>query len=60
MYVILSVSILGVLIFVERLFALYIQNRLNARSFIRQVVTHVENRRFREALDMCEISSHPY
>lgn len=60
MYVILAVSVLGVLIFVERLYGLYIQNRLNARAFIRQVVTHVENRRFREALDMCEISSrHP-
>lgn len=60
MYVILAVSVLGVVVFVERLYALYIRNRLNARSFIRQIVTHVENRRFREALDMCEISSrHP-
>jgi biopolymer transport protein ExbB/TolQ len=60
MYVILLVSVLGVLLFLERAFALYVQRRLNARSFIRQVISHVENRRFRDALDMCEISSkHP-
>jgi biopolymer transport protein ExbB/TolQ len=54
------VSVLGVLLFLERAFALYVQRRLNARSFIRQVISHVENRRFRDALDMCEISSkHP-
>lgn len=60
MYVILSVSIIGVMIFLERCFALFVQRRLNARAFIKQVINHVENRRFREALDMCEISSkHP-
>lgn len=60
MYVILSVSILGVMIFLERCYALFLQRRLHARAFIREVIGHVENRRFREALDMCEISStHP-
>jgi biopolymer transport protein ExbB/TolQ len=60
MYVILTVSIIGVMMFLERCFALFVQRRLNARAFIKQVINHVENRRFRDALDMCEISSkHP-
>lgn len=60
MYVILGVSIIGVMMFLERCYGLFIQRRLNARAFIQKVINHVENRRFREALDMCEISSkHP-
>lgn len=60
MYVILCVSIIGTLMFLERCYGLFVQRRLNARAFIKQVINHVENRRFREALDMCEISSkHP-
>lgn len=60
MYVILSVSIIGVMIFLERVFALYLSRRLHAKAFIQKIIDHVEHRRFREALDMCEISSkHP-
>ncbi len=60
MYVILGVSIIGVMMFLERCYGLFIQRGLNARAFIQKVINHVENRRFREALDMCEISSkHP-
>ena len=60
MYVILTVSIIGVMVFLERVFALYLSRRLHAKAFIQKIIDHVEHRRFREALDMCEISSkHP-
>jgi biopolymer transport protein ExbB/TolQ len=60
MYVILTVSIVGLMIFLERVFNFYILRRLNATAFVTRLVDHVEHRRFREALDSCEISSkHP-
>lgn len=60
MYVILTVSIIGVMIFLLRLFDLYIGYRLNVRSFTRDIVENVQERKFRKALDFCEISTkHP-
>lgn len=60
MYVILFVSIAGVTLFFERAFQLYLRRSLNARGFQATVLSHVEGRRFRQALDACKIGSkHP-
>lgn len=60
MYVILGASILGLVIFIERAFNLFVLRRLDAQSFIDRIVTLVSHRKLREALDVCEISSqHP-
>lgn len=60
MYVILIVSLIGTLLFLERAFNLYIMRGLNARSFMAKVIDHVNHRRIREALDLCEVrSKHP-
>lgn len=60
MWVILSLSIIGTLLFLERAFNLYLVRRLNARAFVSKVVDHVNHRRVREALDVCEVNSkHP-
>lgn len=60
MYVILAVSLFGVTMFLERAFTLYVLCRLNAKGFIARVVSNLENKRFREAIDSTEVSSrHP-
>jgi biopolymer transport protein ExbB/TolQ len=60
MYVILGVSIAGATLFFERGFDLYIKLRLNHRGFLSSVLTHVEGRRFRQAIDACKVgSAHP-
>ena len=60
MYVILFLSVLGTLLFLERVFNLYVLRRLNARAFVFKVMDHVNHRRMREALDLCEVNSkHP-
>lgn len=60
MYVILSLSVLGTLFFLERAVNLYVVRRLNARAFTARIIDHVNHRRIREALDACEIGSkHP-
>lgn len=60
MYVIAIVSILGVSLFLLRSFDLYIGYRLNAKAMTRKIVDFVEHRRFREALDACEVgTNHP-
>ena len=60
MYVILTVSIFGAVVFLERGFDLFIQKRLAADAFLGEVLRQVEARQFRQALSVCEIrSSHP-
>lgn len=60
MYIILFVSLMGTLMFLERAINLYLVRRLNAKAFIAKIVDHINHRRIREALDTCEISSkHP-
>ena len=60
MYVILTVSIFGAVVFLERAFDLYFQKRLAADAFLGEVLRQVEARRFRQALDLCEVrSAHP-
>lgn len=60
MYVILTVSIVGSVIFLERAFNLFILRRLDANGFTKSVLGHVEGRRFRKAVDGCHVSSrHP-
>jgi len=60
MYVILLISIIGTAIFLERAFDLYVRKRLATDAFMAEVLQHVEARRFRQALDLCNVpSSHP-
>ena len=60
MYVILTVSLFGTAMFLERAFNLYVLRRLNSRAFVSRIVSNIENRRFREAIDATEASSkHP-
>jgi len=60
MYVILTVSMIGVALFIERLIDLYFRRQLNTREFTKRIVGLIEQARFREALDACQVSSkHP-
>ena len=60
MYVILTVSIFGAVLFLERGFDLFIRKRLATDAFLNEVLQQAEARRFRQALNVCEIrSSHP-
>lgn len=60
MTVILIVSLFGTAMFLERAFNLYLVRRLNSRAFVSRIVSNIENRRFREAIDATEVSSkHP-
>jgi biopolymer transport protein ExbB/TolQ len=60
MWVILGVSIVGTMIFLERVYNLFLLRSLRSHSFMATVLGHIEGRRFRQALDTCEISSkHP-
>jgi biopolymer transport protein ExbB len=60
MYVILLFSLFGTLLFLERAFNLYLVRGLNSKSFMAKVIDHVNHRRIREALDLCEVrSKHP-
>ncbi|MGF1465124.1 MAG: MotA/TolQ/ExbB proton channel family protein [Sandaracinaceae bacterium] len=60
MYVILALSIIGWVVFIERAFDLYILRRLAARGLIDKVVAAVEARSYRRALDLCQVrSAHP-
>ncbi len=60
MYVILAVSVIGVVVFLERAFGLFILRRLSASAFMATVLEHIEARRFRQALDACAIPTrHP-
>ena len=60
MYVILLVSIVGVGIFCERGFHLYLKQRLNASGFIAMIMAHIETRNYRQAIDACKVDSgHP-
>ncbi len=60
MWVILAVSIAGTLIFLGRGFNLYVSRRLSVRSFVSTVTGHIEQKRFRQALDSCQVGSkHP-
>ncbi len=60
MWIILGVSILGTIIFIERVIDLYIMRRLSSRAFTQTVMEHVEGRRYRQALDACQVRTrHP-
>ena len=60
MYVILGLSILGTLLFLERAFDLYILRRLSSGSFLAAVMREVEAHRFGQALEACNVSTrHP-
>jgi biopolymer transport protein ExbB len=60
MYVILTVSVFGAVVFLERAFDLFFQKRLAADAFLGQVLRQVEARQFRQALNLCEVrSAHP-
>lgn len=60
MWVILGVSLIGVMLFLERAFDLFLRRRLNCREFTKRTVALIEQARFREALDACQVaSSHP-
>src|SRR5688572_9283162 len=60
MYVILAVSLVGVVLFVERFISLFVLQRLSAAAFVQQVVHHIESRRFSGALEACSLRTrHP-
>lgn len=54
MYVILAMSIVGLIVFLERSFDLFIMKRLNTKAFISKIITNLEHKRFRQALDECQ------
>ncbi|MEM9068916.1 MAG: MotA/TolQ/ExbB proton channel family protein [Myxococcota bacterium] len=60
MYVILIVSVIGMILFVERVIDLYLRRRLNAEGFMAQVLGAVEKGRWEEAVRHCRVSTkHP-
>ena len=60
MWVILALSIVGLVFFLERCFDLYVMRRLASGAFIDKVLAAVEARRYRKALDLCNVRSrHP-
>ncbi|MCA9513976.1 MAG: MotA/TolQ/ExbB proton channel family protein [Myxococcales bacterium] len=60
MWVILALSVIGWVVFVERVWTLWFTHRLATTPFINRVVTLVEQRRFREALDATNLKTkHP-
>jgi len=54
MYVILAASIVGLIVFLERSFDLYVMKRLNAKVFVAKIITNLEHKHFRQALDECQ------
>jgi biopolymer transport protein ExbB/TolQ len=60
MYVILLVSIVGTVVFLERVFDLYLQQRLATRPFLANILSHLEARQYRSAYEACAVRSrHP-
>jgi len=60
MIVILLVSLIGLALFLERAYGLYLQQKLDAQAFLDKVLHHVERREFRRALDSCNLATrHP-
>jgi len=60
MWVILGLSIIGWVVFFERAYVLYWAHRLSSGPFIERVIALVKRRRFREALDGCNLKTrHP-
>lgn len=60
MYVILGVSVVGMILFVERAIALYLRNRLGADAFTTKVFSAVEKGRWDEALRLTRVKTkHP-
>ena len=57
MYVILGVSILGTVLFLERAFDLYVLRRLDAPTFVRNAVQMVERKDMNAALHACQVKS---
>ena len=60
MPILLLVSFLGTLLFLERAFDLYLLQKLPTRAFMARIIDHVNHRRIQEALDACNLTSkHP-
>ncbi len=60
MWVILGVSVFGMVIFFERAFALYLRYHLNADGFMKRVLGDVENGRWDDAVRNCSVNTkHP-
>ncbi|MDD9945204.1 MAG: MotA/TolQ/ExbB proton channel family protein [Myxococcales bacterium] len=60
MYVILGLSLLGTVLFLERAFDLYVLRRLGASTFTDRIMREVEARRFSAALEACNLrTKHP-
>lgn len=60
MYVILSLSILGTALFLERAYDLYLGRRLASKAFMDKVLDLVETRRYSAALEACNVrTAHP-
>lgn len=60
MYVILAISMLGFAVFFERMFDLYVLQRMPTRSLVEKVRALVERRRFAEAISAVDVrTKHP-
>lgn len=60
MYLLLAISIVGVMVFLERAFDLFITMRLDAETFMSAVLQRVEGRQYAQALQLCSSQSqHP-
>ena len=60
MYVILSVSIVGLALFCERAGFLYLRLKLNMDKAFQKIMAHLENANYKGALDECaRIEGHP-
>ena len=60
MYVILTLSIVGLVFFLERAVDLYLLKRLNTKGYLKKVIGFIETKKIREALDQAQVrSKHP-
>ena len=60
MWVILGISIIALAITLERVIMIYIRARLNVGAFMVRIKGLVENRKYAEAIESCNVrSQHP-
>ncbi len=60
MWVILGISVVATVVFLDRFFTLYVRSSFNMRGFLSRVLRLVETQDYRQALETCNVrTAHP-
>lgn len=60
MWVILGVSVVAAMVFLDKFFLLYIRSHLNIKAFLTRVLRLIETQDYRQALETCNVrTAHP-